>query len=176
MNAHDEELAGKNNFVNDRTTASYFWTVVQGGQAILSEYDDCNCDDRGEPDAGGHVHKIVEWPGKPTMDFAPIFNATEPFKAWTLVAEPEHLSHQALPTGLSYEIGPNDAAIWGHRMRFNTTGEHGGAETVQIFGVEHADGSQEVTTVYANGAVYSHGSYEAAQAHSPTGNPHELNH
>ncbi|GAC1306402.1 MAG: hypothetical protein NVSMB19_18520 [Vulcanimicrobiaceae bacterium] len=176
MNAHDEEIAGKNNFVNDPTTASYFWNVVQGGAAILSEYDPCDCADRGEPDPVGHVHKIAEWPGKPSMEFAPVFKATEPFKAWTLVAEPEHLSHQSLPTGLSYEIGPDDAAIWGHRMRFNTTGDFGGSESIQIFGVEHADGRQEVTTVYANGAVFSHASYDDALGHSPSGNPHELNH
>lgn len=186
--AHDAEMASKNNFVNDVTTASYFWKIVRGGEVLLEEYDLCSCLNNSF-DPRGHVHRIVEWPGKPVQHIQkmtdmngnefdmgmPVFVPTEPFEAYTLVASPEFLSHQNLPDDISYEIKPGDSPIWGHRVRFNTTGEHGGAETVQMIGVRHADGSEDVTTIYASGAVFTHESVEEAHAHSVTDNPHELN-
>lgn len=173
---HDAEMAGQNVFRNDRTAASYWWSLQRDGVEFLREWDECACDDRAEFDASGHVHRIAEWPGNfVPVDGEPAFEASENFEPFTLVAEPMFLDHQSLPSGFSYDVMPGDVVIWGHRVRFNATGEHGGSETTQVVGVRHADGEELVTTIYASGKAFEHNSLDDAMAHSVTGNPHELN-
>ena len=180
--SHDAEVAGQNSYVNDRTVSSFFWRLERNGEVFLQERDACDCDDKGPFDPSGHVHKIEEWPGKPSIDGAPVFRATEDFEPFTLVASPSCLSHQSLPDDISFEIGKGDAGIWEHRLRANQVwvGEGDAAhledrsELTMAVGVEHADGTQNISLIYADGSVHTPGSVDDARAHFQGDSPHDL--
>ena len=180
--SHDAEVAGQNVFRNDRTVASFYWHLQRDGVTFLQERDECDCDDKAAPDPTGHIHRITEWPGKPSLDGAPVFHATEDFEPFTLVASPMCLSHQTLPDDISFEIGKGDAGIWEHRLRANQVwvGDGDGAhledrsEMTMAVGVEHADGTQAISLIYADGSVHTPGSVEDARAHFQGESPHDL--
>lgn len=155
---HDDEIAGHKAWIANPKTASYFWVAVKDGVVHSREWSDaCDCDDHAHYDASGHTLKVAQFPAAP----------------FTLVAEPIS-AVQALPSasdlasaGHAYDIAEGDTPIWEHRVRWfhYADGTPDTEEDALVFGVRHADGSEEITTVDHNGAIVKHDSHEAALAH-----------
>jgi hypothetical protein len=177
-NAHDDEIAWRNAWINDPNSASYFWVVTDSsGKLILAEYDPCDCEGT---DPIAHRHHISEWPGafKPvvvdTVELdgqkvdvtIPAFEATASFDPFVLVAEPVTLDHQMLPRK-SITVAPGVTVVWGHRTVLTNDASGAPYHTADslLFGTIAADGTAEITQCYGNGDVASHASLEEALAH-----------
>ena len=142
----------RKSFVADPNAASYFWQLQRDGVPFADEYD-----------ADGGEHSCLEWPGKPSTQFAPAFRAMEPFEPYTLVARPECIwGEQRLPV-VSYEITMGDSPVWGHRSVGCTELDPTPKYTYQIVGVMRWEGRHEITVITHEGIVSQHASI--AEAH-----------
>ena len=152
----------RKSFVADPNAASYFWQLQRDGVPFADEYD-----------ADGGEHSCLEWPGKPTVTYAPAFVATVPFEPYKIVATPEYCDPQWLPV-ISYEIGPGDAPVWGRRSVGCTEIDPMPMHTHQIIGIVFAVGGQHITVITHEGLVSQHASI--AEAHDYCDGRHLLPH
>ena len=141
----------RKSFIADPTAASYFWQLQRNGVSFADEYD-----------ADGGEHSCLEWPGKPSTEFAPAFRATKPFDPYTLVARPEYIGQQSLPV-ISYEITMGDYPVWGHRSVGCTELDPTPKYTYQIVGIMRWEGNQHITVITHEGLTSIHASI--AEAH-----------
>jgi hypothetical protein len=157
---HDDEIAGHRKWIANPTAASYFWVAIKDGKVVATEWEDaCDCADRAEYDPAGHTKKLSELPEAP----------------FTLAAQPIS-TVQKLPSAIDlandghvFEILPGETPIWEHRARMIhfLDGSPFIEEDALVFGVRHADGSEDVCTIDHEGTVVRHESVEAANAHMP---------
>jgi len=155
-------------FVADPNAASYFWQLQRNGVPFADEYD-----------ADGGEHSCLEWPGKPSTQFAPAFRATEPFEPYTLVARSACIGQQTLPD-VAYAIRRGDwpvrgdCPVWGHRSVGCTELDPTPKYTYQIVGVMRWEGHCEISVITHEGLTSIHASI--AEAHDYCDGRHLLPH
>jgi len=160
----EAQLSARNAFINDLHTASCFFRLERNGVPFLQEYDH-----------DLELHRISDWPGAFKQDAEGYWVPSDTFEPFDLIAEPMTLHHQDLPQ-VSFTIEPGMKVVWAHRVRTNRPMGAGlnaddanvsiVHEDTMIVGRVLADGTEEIATIYPDGAQFDHASFPDAIAHS----------